>query len=160
MIRNSSRVAGTQISGGCSRQAGINSSSGPGSSTAPDRECAPRLAAFSRTHTLKSGFNCLRRMALARPEGPAPTIATSYSIMSRSLTTLSTWSGLKPLKNGPLVDHKPLMAGETSTRRTAGDEIPRRLSLQLVGDPHVDRPGTPTSRTAKGFGHGLGRDAH
>ena len=56
--------------------------------TAPDRECAPRLAAFSSTQMLKSGFSCFRRMAHARPAGPAPTIATSYSMTSRALSVI------------------------------------------------------------------------
>jgi hypothetical protein len=30
----------------------------------------------------------------------------------------------------------------------------------LSGDYHVDRPRTPSSRMAKGFGHGTGKDAH
>src|SRR5580698_9948145 len=79
----SSWVAGTQMSGGLARHAGSSSSSGPGSKTAPDSECAPKLAAFSSTQTLKSGLSCFSLMAQAKPAGPAPTMATSYSMTSR-----------------------------------------------------------------------------
>ena len=83
--RNSSRFAGTQMPGGDWRQSGSSASSGPGSITAPESECAPTAEPFSSTQTLRSGLSCLRRMAHARPAGPAPTIATSYSITSRSM---------------------------------------------------------------------------
>ncbi len=108
MNRNSSRVAGTQIAGACSRHDGSNSSSGPGSSTAPEREWAPRLAAFSRTQTLRSGFSCFRRMAQAKPAGPPPTIATSYSMTSRAISLIGMASkGLSSGGKRAVVDHKP-----------------------------------------------------
>jgi hypothetical protein len=49
---------------------------------------APKPAAFSSTQTLKLGLSCFRRMALARPAGPAPTIATSYSMTSRAASLI------------------------------------------------------------------------
>jgi hypothetical protein len=51
--------------------------------TAPDRECAPRLAAFSSTQIFKAGLSCFSLMAQDNPAGPAPTMATSYSMTSR-----------------------------------------------------------------------------
>src|SRR5690606_38078488 len=78
---------GTQIGGGLSRQPGSSASSGPGSITAPDRMCAPTVAPFSITHTEGSGASCLSRIANARPAGPAPTVTTSYSMTSRSMST-------------------------------------------------------------------------
>ena len=78
--RNESRFAGTQISGGDWRHSGSNASSGPGSMTAPEMECAPTAEPFSRMQTLRSGLSCFRRMAHDRPAGPAPTMAMSYSI--------------------------------------------------------------------------------
>jgi hypothetical protein len=83
--QNSSSVAGTQIGGGDLRHSGSSASSGPVSITAPERMCAPTVEAFSITHTDSSGFSCLRRMAQDRPAGPAPTITTSYCMLSRSL---------------------------------------------------------------------------
>jgi len=61
------------------------SSSGSGSITAPERICAPISEAFSMMQTLRSDSSCFRRIAHARPAGPAPTTITSYSITSRSL---------------------------------------------------------------------------
>jgi hypothetical protein len=83
--QNSSFVTGTQIGGGLRPHSGSNAFSGSGSITAPERICAPIVDAFSITHTLRSGFSCLRRIANASPAGPAPTVTTSYSMMSRSL---------------------------------------------------------------------------
>ncbi len=51
--------------------------------TAPDRICAPTSEPFSTTTTLISGESCFRRMAAASPAGPAPTITTSNSMLSR-----------------------------------------------------------------------------
>src|SRR3974390_2827854 len=82
---NSSRAAGTQIAGGVRRQSGSSASSGPGSRTQPDNECAPTAAPFSSTQTLRSDLSCLSLIAQARPAGPPPTISTSYSIWSRSI---------------------------------------------------------------------------
>ena len=84
--QNSSSVAGTQIGGGLSRQFGSNASSGPVSITAPDRMCAPMVDDFSITQTEISGLSCLRRMANESPAGPAPTVTTSYSMTSRSVS--------------------------------------------------------------------------
>ena len=38
---------------------------------------------FSSTTTEMSAFSCFRRIAVARPAGPPPTMTTSYSIASR-----------------------------------------------------------------------------
>ena len=64
------------------RQLGNSVSSGPGSRIAPEIEWAPTLAPFSRTQIVFSDASCFRRIAADRPAGPAPTITTSYSMMS------------------------------------------------------------------------------
>src|SRR5580692_1461953 len=88
--RNSSRLAGTQIAGGDCRHCGSSASSGPGSMTAPESACAPMAEAFSSTQMLVSGLSCLSRIAQARPAGPPPTMAMSYSMTSRSTALLFT----------------------------------------------------------------------
>jgi hypothetical protein len=65
-----------------------SSSRARGSITAPERMCAPTSEPFSSTHTEMSGESCLRRIAAARPAGPAPTTTTSYSIDSRDIAEL------------------------------------------------------------------------
>ena len=59
-----------------------------GSTTAPDRMCAPTSPPFSRTTTERSGATCFNRIAAARPAGPAPTITTSNSMLSRSTSLI------------------------------------------------------------------------
>ena len=83
----------TAVSSGApfSFQSGKSSFSAVGSITAPDRMCAPTSPAFSTTQTAASGASCFRRMAAARPAGPAPTITTSNSIASRSLMPLVSY---------------------------------------------------------------------
>src|ERR1700738_78459 len=105
--RTSSFAALTFMPGYSVRQFGNSFSIGPGSSTAPDREWAPRAAAFSSTQTLKAGLICFRRIAQASPAGPAPTIATSYSMTSRgdSFIDLPPSIEIAPEKRA-LVDHK------------------------------------------------------
>jgi len=55
---------------------------------------APTSEPFSTTQTATSrsaaAASCFRRIAAARPEGPAPTTTTSYSIRSRSLRSSLT----------------------------------------------------------------------
>src|SRR5262249_35852378 len=64
-------------------------SSPTGSITAPDRICAPTSEPFSRTTTDSSlsfsTASCLSLIAAARPAGPAPTMTTSNSMVSRSV---------------------------------------------------------------------------
>ncbi len=108
--------------------------------TAPDSECAPRLAAFSSTQTLKAGLSCFRRIAQASPAGPAPTIATSYSMTSRGVSLIELhlsrdWAGRWGHEKSALVDHKPGSTGEASTRRTADEGICAVPSLYSVGTP-------------------------
>src|SRR5438552_12164288 len=68
-------------------QSGINSLSARGSITAPERICAPTSEPFSSTQTLTSrpasAASCFKRIAADRPEGPPPTMTTSYSMTSR-----------------------------------------------------------------------------
>ena len=63
-----------------------------GSITAPDRIWAPTSEPFSTSATETSvpaaAASCLSRMAADRPDGPPPTITTSYSIDSRSGASL------------------------------------------------------------------------
>ena len=63
-------------------QFGNNSSNAFVSNTFPDKICAPISDAFSKTHTLVSGLSCFNLIAAERPDGPPPTITTSYSITS------------------------------------------------------------------------------
>ncbi len=64
-------------------QSGNSSVIARGSITAPERMCAPGSLPFSSTTTERLASICLRRIAVARPAGPAPTTTTSYSIDSR-----------------------------------------------------------------------------
>ena len=74
-------VAGVLSGAPSSCQFGSSSLSARGSNTAPDRMCAPTSEPFSTTHTEVSrpcsAASCFRRIAAARPDGPAPTITTS-----------------------------------------------------------------------------------
>lgn len=53
--------------------------------------CAPISDHFSRTQTLTSqplsAAHCFRRIAAARPDGPPPTTTTSYSMLSRWISS-------------------------------------------------------------------------
>ena len=69
-------------------QSGNSSSSALGSKTAPDKIWAPTSEPFSTTQTVISEFNCLSLIAAESPEGPAPTMTTSYSIDSLSKPVL------------------------------------------------------------------------
>src|SRR5258708_5823114 len=139
MNRNSSRAAGTQTAGADLRQSGSSSSSGSGSSTAPDKECAPRLAAFSSTQTLNAGLSCFSRIAQASPAGPAPTFATSYSMTSRGDSLIEEppkveiGPQIEPGVRGPRKTgdsrSQTRVSGETSTRRTAREGIWAAASL-------------------------------
>src|SRR5215472_11562929 len=100
-MRKSSAAAGTFMPGYSLAHSGSSSSSGPGSSTAPESACAPTVAAFSSTHTLTSGFFCLRRMAQASPAGPAPTITTSYCMTSRSIASVDVLDSLIAVTRRP-----------------------------------------------------------
>ncbi|KQU66958.1 hypothetical protein ASC75_10240 [Aminobacter sp. DSM 101952] len=71
-----------------SRQSGNSRSMPIGSTTAPDRICAPTSPPFSSTTTESSGLTCLSRIAAASPAGPAPTMTTSNSMLSRSISLI------------------------------------------------------------------------
>jgi hypothetical protein len=83
--RNSTSSAVTGCLSGAPRsfQSGNSSFIARGSITAPLRMCAPGSEPFSSTTTDSAASICLRRIAVARPAGPAPTITTSYSMLSR-----------------------------------------------------------------------------
>jgi len=84
-----SAVTGTSSGAPLACQSGTSSESARGSSTAPDSVWAPSSEAFSRTQTeisrSRSRLSWRRRMAAARPAGPAPTITTSNCMLSRSM---------------------------------------------------------------------------
>ncbi len=86
--RNWSSVTGVFSGAPLSRQSGISAFSPDGSTTAPDRMCAPTSDPFSSTTTLRSGSSCFSRIAALRPAGPAPTMTTSTSIASRSISAM------------------------------------------------------------------------
>src|ERR1700680_4631952 len=88
-MRKSSSAAGTLMPGYSLAHSGSSCSRGPGSSTAPDSEWAPTAEAFSSTQTLAAALSCFRRMAHARPAGPAPTTRTSYCMTSRSIAPVA-----------------------------------------------------------------------
>ena len=73
---------------GILRHSGSSASRPIGSITAPDRMWAPTSEPFSTTTTEISPplrpRSCFRRIAVARPAGPAPTMTTSNSIDSRA----------------------------------------------------------------------------
>ncbi len=89
--RKRSSVASVESGGSSSRQPGNSSSSARGSMTAPEMMWAPTSLPFSTTQTPSSGCSCLRRMAAASPAGPAPTINTSNSIVSRSVIAFPSY---------------------------------------------------------------------
>src|ERR1700724_4875677 len=101
-IRKSSAAAGTFMPGYSRLHSGSNCSSGPGSSTAPDSEWAPTAEAFSRTHTLAVGLSCFRRIAHARPAGPAPTMTTSYCMTSRWIALAALLASVTACPLAPL----------------------------------------------------------
>src|SRR5262245_20895750 len=90
--RKWSSFAGVLSGAPFSFQSGMSSLSVRGSSTAPDRMWAPISAPFSITQTEiswpSSADSCFRRIAALRPDGPPPTITTSYSMTSRSIRLL------------------------------------------------------------------------
>ena len=92
--RTSHRSSVTGVSSGApiAFQSGKSSFIALGSITAPDRMWAPTSEPFSSTATEisdpASAASCFRRMAAASPAGPAPTTTTSYSIASRSASSL------------------------------------------------------------------------
>ena len=90
--RKWSSFAGVLSGAPLSFQSGMSSLSVRGSSTAPDRMWAPISAPFSITQTEtswpSSAASCFRRIAALRPDGPPPTITTSYSMTSRSIRLL------------------------------------------------------------------------
>lgn len=54
------------------------------------RGCAHRLPRLFQNDDRGSGSTCFRRIAAARPAGPAPTITTSNSIASRSGSSIAS----------------------------------------------------------------------
>ena len=87
--RNRSSLTGVSSGAPRSFQSGNSSVIAMGSITAPEMMWAPISDPFSSTHTPisrpASPASCFRRIAAARPAGPAPTMTTSYSIDSRSM---------------------------------------------------------------------------
>jgi hypothetical protein len=63
------------------------------------------------------------------------------------------------MKNGSLVDHKRPKAGAVTNRRTGSDAIFDHLSPYSLGTTMLIGYGRRLLRMAKGFGHGLGKDA-
>src|ERR1700722_14182288 len=120
MKKNSSRTAGTFMPAYSRRQCGSSVSRGPGSRTAPEFECAPTLAPFSRTHTFLSGASCFKRMAAARPAGPAPTITTSYSITSVMAASFGLHADRAVEADSLAVQHGNLKDGRHQARELLG----------------------------------------
>src|SRR5262245_27342157 len=93
------------------RQSGKRRSSATGSITAPDRICAPTSEPFSNTTTEtslpRSLASCFSRIAAARPAGPAPTITTSNSMLSRSAASFKTLAPRPVVASVPSFRRKP-----------------------------------------------------
>ena len=93
---NFSSSTGTSSGAPRSFQSGNSSFIARGSMTAPERMCAPTSEPFSSTTMASSSpfscASCCSRIAADRPEGPPPTITTSTSIASRSMSLLSSVS--------------------------------------------------------------------
>ena len=68
-----------------SLQLGNNSSRALVSKTFPLKIWAPTSAPFSKTQTFKLELSCFNLIAVVKPEGPAPTITTSYYIASLAM---------------------------------------------------------------------------
>src|SRR5690606_11775866 len=139
--------------------------------TAPDRIWPPTSAAFSITTTLisppSSAALCFSRLAAARPAGPAPTMTTSYSALSRTVAGsrtaghLAVWvSSLGGLRiegwrGRPRARMRGRGSGPTWTPRAGSaafgrldDDVCDRLRL---GDHHrMGGPLDPQDATAAG----------
>ena len=84
--QNSSSLATLVLSVGQSLASSGNKSKRVlGSKTAPERIWEPISDPFSRRQTERFGLSCLSLQAEASPDGPPPTITTSYSIDSLSI---------------------------------------------------------------------------
>src|SRR6185312_16108238 len=160
--QNSSSPAGTQIGGGASRQPGSRASSGPGSITAPERICAPKVEAFSITHTVVSGWSCFSRVANDSPAGPAPTTTTSYSMVSRSLIAFPGVLDARLERASRYGSGPPLseMARGAATRAARRRSEVQLLQRDMQGGRHAGQRGL--ARVFGGFRLRIGRlrDAH
>ncbi|GIW56984.1 MAG: hypothetical protein KatS3mg082_3388 [Nitrospiraceae bacterium] len=91
--RNRSSFAGVVSGAPRSFQSGSSSFRDLGSRTAPERMCAPTSEPFSSTTIERSvpfaSASCFRRIAAVSPAGPAPTITTSTSMLSRSISAMA-----------------------------------------------------------------------
>ena len=119
-VRNSTSSCVTSVCSGAPSffQSGSSSVRDSGSMTAPARIWAPTSAPFSSTQTLISWFfsaaSCLSRMAVARPAGPAPTITTSNSIESRSISTTDSSRSMEASFEGGMVGCARTIPGSVS----------------------------------------------
>src|SRR5687768_14760190 len=122
--RNRSSVTAVSSGAPSSFQLGKSSFIAFGSITAPERMWAPTSAPFSMTATVMSGLICFSRIAAARPEGPAPTTTTSYSIDSRwtpSLMALAAPSTGAPRARPLRGSYRDVTARRSSAKRLAGE---------------------------------------
>src|SRR6185312_2298886 len=87
-VRRATRSFWTRPRNGksASCRSGNSSRNERGFTTAPERECSPRVSAFSSTPILTSArsccASCASSIAQASPAGPAPTMSTSSSVRS------------------------------------------------------------------------------
>src|SRR5262249_29658734 len=107
--------------------------------TAPERMCAPTSEPFSSTTTDVSGESCLSLMAAASPAGPAPTIATSNSIVSRAGTSFMGRAPDSREANRPLGS---LVFHETHGLTIAGSYLDSDQGLREEADRHGFVPAT------------------
>src|SRR5882724_5219211 len=97
----------------------------------------------------KVDLSCFSRIAQASPAGPAPTIATSYSMTSRG-DSLIEW----PPKNWAIVDHKPELPGGRPPGGQTSEGIFVVVSLYSMGTPML----TGHGRRLPGWPMDLGMD--
>ena len=83
--KRSSFATGVERVGQSLASSGKRSKRVLGSKTAPERIREPISEPFSRRQTERLELSCLSLQAEASPEGPPPTITTSYSIDSLSI---------------------------------------------------------------------------
>ncbi len=140
-VRTTKRSSVTGVVSGApfSFQSGISSVRALGSMTAPDRMCAPTSEPFSSTQTETSlppsAASCFNRIAADKPDGPPPTITTSYSIASRCTIVLL------PLGEPPAL---PMVDCIMWARRPGSDATSRLIDVcgSGAGPPRV-RPVPP-----------------
>ncbi len=167
-----SEGAGRRNGRSSSGTSGKSSRNGPGSTTAPERQCSPRPSLFSSTPISRSerasSSRALRASSIApaRPAGPAPTKSTSRGRASspgssrttrRSMGSSGRWS---EGRKRPSARSSPLMlvpVAPVSARGVGGGPSPGPAGPDPVGRPKWRAGGRGQTRRA---GLRAGRPPH